>query len=89
MEHSKRVMGILTFPTATVYVRGTIGVTRDELSHVMVGFIVVDVVDEYERDVLVVLVGAEEYVVGIILSNVFCVVCVTRTAVLEKMDIKN
>lgn len=52
--------GILTFPTATVYVRGTIGVTRDELSRVMEGVIVVDVVIEYERDELVVLVGAEE-----------------------------
>lgn len=72
-----------------MYVRGTTGVTRDELSRVMVGFIVVDVVVEYVKDVLVALVGAEEYVVSIILSNIFCVVGGTRTEGLVKMDIKN
>lgn len=84
--------GILTFPTATVYVRGTTGVTG---SRVMVGFIVVDVVVENERDVLVLLVGAEEDV-GIILSNILCVVGGTRAAThqkfhrsLDKMSIKN
>lgn len=88
--------GILTFPTATVYVRGTTGVARDELSRVMVGFVVVDVVVENERDVLVLLVGAEEYVEGIILSNILCVVGGTRATThqkfhrsLDKMDIKN
>lgn len=78
--------GILTFPTATVNVRGTTGVTREELSRVMVGLIVVDVVVEYERDALAVLVGAEEYIVGIIFSNVICVV---GGAALVKMEIKN
>lgn len=88
--------GILTFPTATVYVRGTTGVARDELSRVMVGFIVVDVVVENEKDVLVLLVGAEEYVEGIILSNILCVVGDTRATTqqkfhqsLDKMEIKN
>lgn len=92
--------GILTFPTSTVYVRGTTGVTRDELNRVMVGFIVVDVivfdvVVENERDVLVFLVGAGEYV-GNILSNILCVVGGTRAARhqrfhrnLDKMGIEN
>lgn len=81
--------GILTFPTATVYVRGTTGVNRDEISRVMVGFTVVDVVVEYEKDVLVALVGAEEYIVNIVLSNIFCVVGGIRAAALDKIDIKN
>lgn len=87
--------GLLTFPTATVYVRATTGVTSDELSRVMEGFIVVDAVVENERDVLVLLVGAEEYV-STILSNILCVVGGTRAAThqkfhrsLGKMDIKN
>lgn len=61
----------------------------------MVGFIVVEVVVENERDVLVLLVGAEEDV-GNILSNILCVVGGTRAAThqkfhrsLDKINIKN
>lgn len=60
----------------------------------MVGFIIVEVVVENERDVLVLLVGAED--VGNILSNILCVVGGTRAAThqkfhrsLDKMNIKN
>lgn len=76
-----------------MYVRGTTGVARDELSRVMVEFVVVDVVVENGRDVLVLLVGAEEYVEGIILRNILCLVGGTRATThqkfhrrLDKMD---
>lgn len=61
----------------------------------MIGPIVVDAVVENERDVIVLLVGAREYV-GIILSVILCIVGGTRAARhqrfhrnLDKMDIKN
>lgn len=60
---------VLTFPTSAVYVCGTTGVARGNLNWVLVGFTVIVV--ENESDLFS--VGAEEDV-GIILSNMLCIV---------------